>query len=46
MQTQGVEEGGETLHHDKDGEREERPEAERYVELDGSNIVVVLQAEG
>lgn len=40
-----MEESGEALHHDEDGESEERPEAERHVQLDGADVVVVLQTE-
>lgn len=45
MQTQGVQERGEALHHDEDGEREERPEEEGHVQLDGAHVIVVLQPE-
>lgn len=45
MQTQCVQEGRESLHHDQNGECEHWPEEERHVKLDSPHIIVVPQSE-
>lgn len=45
VQSQGVEESRESFHHDEDGEREQSPETERHIQLDGADVAVVLQTE-